>query len=59
MATQTFEAIDYKLLAGGEWIETGDWGEVRSPYDETIVGRVAQGDEATVERAAAAAQAAF
>ncbi len=59
MATQTFKAVDHKLLVAGEWIETGEWGEVRSPYDETVVGRVAEGDEATVERAAAAAQLAF
>jgi len=59
MATQTVEAVDHKLLAAGEWVETGEWGEVRSPYDGTVVGRVAQGDEATVDRAARAAQEAF
>ena len=35
MATQTVEAVDHKLLAAGEWVETGEWGEVRSPYDGT------------------------
>ncbi|HJX33388.1 MAG TPA: aldehyde dehydrogenase family protein [Solirubrobacterales bacterium] len=59
MATQTVEAVDHKLLAAGEWVETGEWGEVRSPYDGTVVGRVAQGDAATVDRAVLAAQAAF
>ncbi|HUC08519.1 MAG TPA: aldehyde dehydrogenase family protein, partial [Solirubrobacterales bacterium] len=59
MATQTVQAADHKLLAAGEWIETGEWGEVRSPYDGTVVGRVAEGDAALVDRAAKAAQEAF
>jgi acyl-CoA reductase-like NAD-dependent aldehyde dehydrogenase len=59
MATQTVQASDYELLAAGEWIATGEWGEVRSPYDGTVVGGVAEGDAALVDRAARAAQAAF
>jgi acyl-CoA reductase-like NAD-dependent aldehyde dehydrogenase len=59
MATHTVEATDHKLLAAGEWLETGEWEEVRSPYDGSPVGRVAQGDAALVDRAARAAQAAF
>jgi len=59
MATQTVKAVDHKLLAAGEWIETGEWGEVKSPYDGTVVGRVAEGDAALVDRAAVAAQQAF
>jgi acyl-CoA reductase-like NAD-dependent aldehyde dehydrogenase len=59
MATQAVEATDHKLLAGGEWIETGEWAEVKSPYDGSPVGRVAQGDATLVDRAAAAAQEAF
>jgi acyl-CoA reductase-like NAD-dependent aldehyde dehydrogenase len=59
MATQTVQAVDHKLLAAGEWLETGEWDEVRSPYDGTVVGRVAQGDAALVDRAAKAAQEAF
>ncbi|HEY0319014.1 MAG TPA: aldehyde dehydrogenase family protein [Solirubrobacterales bacterium] len=59
MATQTVEAVDHKLLAAGEWIETGEWAEVRSPYDGTPVGRVAQGDAALVDRAARKAREAF
>ncbi len=59
MATQTVEAIDHKLLAAGEWIETGEWDEVLSPYDGTVVGRVAQGDAALVDTAVGAAHAAF
>jgi acyl-CoA reductase-like NAD-dependent aldehyde dehydrogenase len=59
MATQAVEATDHKLLAAGEWIETGEWAEVASPYDGTPVGRVAQGDAAMVDRAARAADEAF
>jgi acyl-CoA reductase-like NAD-dependent aldehyde dehydrogenase len=53
------EPSDHKLLAAGEWIETGQWDEVKSPYDHSPVGRVAVGDAALVERAVEAAQAAF
>ncbi|HVC06353.1 MAG TPA: aldehyde dehydrogenase family protein [Solirubrobacterales bacterium] len=59
MATQTLEAVDHKLLVAGEWVETGVWEEVRNPYDGSVVGRVAQGDASTVERAVLAAHAAF
>jgi acyl-CoA reductase-like NAD-dependent aldehyde dehydrogenase len=59
MATQTVKAVDHKLLAAGEWLETGEWDEVRSPYDGTVIGRAAQGDAALVDRAAKAAQEAF
>src|SRR3954447_22201780 len=59
MATQTVQVVDHKLLAAGEWLETGDWGEVKSPYDGTVVGRVAEGDAALVDRAVKAAHEAF
>jgi acyl-CoA reductase-like NAD-dependent aldehyde dehydrogenase len=59
MATQTVQAVDHKLLAAGEWMETGEWGEVKSPYDGTVVGRVAEGDAALVDRAVKAAHEAF
>jgi acyl-CoA reductase-like NAD-dependent aldehyde dehydrogenase len=59
MATQTLEATDHKLLVAGEWIETGEWDEVMSPYDGSAVGRVAQGDEALVNRAIETAHEAF
>ena len=34
-------ATEKPLLVGGEWIETGDWLEVRSPYSGEVVARVA------------------
>src|SRR5919198_1672443 len=39
MATTVAER---KLLVGGEWIETGEWLDVRSPYSGELVGRVAE-----------------
>jgi acyl-CoA reductase-like NAD-dependent aldehyde dehydrogenase len=35
-------ATEKRLLIGGEWVETGDWLEVRSPYSGEVVGRVAK-----------------
>jgi acyl-CoA reductase-like NAD-dependent aldehyde dehydrogenase len=35
-------ATERKLLIDGEWVETGDWLEVRSPYSGELVGRVAK-----------------
>jgi acyl-CoA reductase-like NAD-dependent aldehyde dehydrogenase len=35
-------ATERKLLIGGEWVETGDWVEVRSPYSGEVVGRIAK-----------------
>jgi len=43
------------LFLAGEWLETGDWDEVRSPYTGEVVGRVARG---TAEHARAAVDAA-
>jgi len=51
--------LDHKLLLAGEWVETGDWDEVLSPWDRSPIARVAQGDESTVDAAAKAAHAVF
>jgi acyl-CoA reductase-like NAD-dependent aldehyde dehydrogenase len=59
LATETVQAADHKLLVEGEWIETGEWSEVKSPYDGSVVGRVPRGDAALVDRAALAARATF
>jgi len=45
-----------KLFIGGEWIETGDWLEVRSPYSGDVVGRVAKGGAPETTRAIDAAE---
>jgi acyl-CoA reductase-like NAD-dependent aldehyde dehydrogenase len=49
-------AIERKLLIGGEWVETGDWLEVSSPYDGSPVGRVAKGGAAEARTAIDAAE---
>ncbi|HEY6654753.1 MAG TPA: aldehyde dehydrogenase family protein [Solirubrobacterales bacterium] len=59
MATETIQATDHKLYVAGEWTETGEWSEVKSPYDGTVIGRVPKGDAALVDRAVGAAHAAF
>ena len=49
-------ATERKLLIGGEWVETGDWHEVRSPYSGEVVGRVAQAGAAETRAAVDAAE---
>jgi len=48
-----------KLLIGGEWIDTGDWIDVDSPYSGETVGRVAKAGAAEVRHAIDAAEAAM
>src|SRR3954466_639911 len=43
------------LLIDGEWLETGAWVDVRSPYSGEIIGRVAKGGRAEAQRAVDAA----
>jgi acyl-CoA reductase-like NAD-dependent aldehyde dehydrogenase len=45
-----------KLFVAGEWVETGDWIDVRSPYSGEVVGRVAKGGAAETRRAIDAAE---
>src|SRR6186997_2343924 len=52
-------ASEKKLLIGGEWVETGDWVEVRSPYSGDLVGRVAKAGADEARRAVDAAEAAM
>ena len=59
MATETIQATDHELLVGGERVETGEWSEIESPYDGSVVGRVAIADEDVTDRAIAAAAEAF
>jgi acyl-CoA reductase-like NAD-dependent aldehyde dehydrogenase len=45
-----------KLLLDGEWVETGEWQEVRSPYSGEVVARVARGGAEETRRALDAAE---
>jgi acyl-CoA reductase-like NAD-dependent aldehyde dehydrogenase len=49
-------ATEKPLLIGGEWVETGDWQEVRSPYSEDVVARVAKAGAEETRRAIDAAE---
>jgi acyl-CoA reductase-like NAD-dependent aldehyde dehydrogenase len=49
-------ATEQKLLIGGEWVETGDWQEVRSPYSGDVVARVAKAGAEETRRAIDAAE---
>src|SRR6266550_829746 len=49
-------ATERKLFVGGEWIETGDWLEVRSPFSGEVVGRVAKAGAGETRRAIDAAE---
>ena len=35
-------ATERKLLIDGEWVETGSWVEIASPFDGSPVARVAR-----------------
>jgi acyl-CoA reductase-like NAD-dependent aldehyde dehydrogenase len=48
--------IERKLLIDGEWVETGEWIDVRSPYSGEVVGRVAKGGAEETRRAIDAAE---
>ncbi len=48
-------ARERKLLLDGEWVETGEWHEVRSPYSGDVVGRVARAGASETQRAVDAA----
>src|ERR671932_156446 len=43
--------VDKRLLIDGEWVETGDWLEVRSPFSGEVVGRVAKAGRDEASRA--------
>jgi acyl-CoA reductase-like NAD-dependent aldehyde dehydrogenase len=45
-----------KLLLDGEWIETGEWQEVRSPHSGEVVARVARGGADEARKALDAAE---
>ena len=45
-----------RLLIGGAWVETGDLVEIRSPYDGSLVARVAKAGAAEARAAVDAAE---
>jgi acyl-CoA reductase-like NAD-dependent aldehyde dehydrogenase len=49
-------ASERRLLLAGEWVETGEWIEVRSPYSGEVVGRVAKAGADEASRAVEAAE---
>jgi acyl-CoA reductase-like NAD-dependent aldehyde dehydrogenase len=52
-------ATERKLFVGGEWVETGDWLDVRSPYSGDVVGRVVKAGADETRRAIDAAEGAM
>jgi aldehyde dehydrogenase (NAD+) len=50
-----------KLYVGGTWVEPSDPEllEIRSPHDQSVLGRVAQAANADIDRAVAVAREAF
>jgi len=50
MASRT-DAHERALLIDGEWVTTGEWIDVVSPYTGKTVGRVARGGRAEAEAA--------
>src|SRR2546425_12260028 len=48
-------ALEKRLLIGGEWVETGEWLEIRSPYSGDVIGRIPKGGTAETQRAVDAA----
>src|SRR2546430_176342 len=49
-------ARERKLLIGGEWVDTGDWIDIASPYSGETVGRVAKAGTDEARRAVDAAE---
>ena len=53
MATTT---VERKAFVAGEWVETGDWIDVRSPYSGELVARVAKAGAVETKSAIDAAE---
>ena len=55
--TETAARItDRRLLVAGEWLATGEWIDVASPYSNEVVGRVARGSAELARQAIDAAE---
>ena len=52
----TTTTSERKLLLDGQWIETGEWVEVASPFDGSLVARVAKAGAAEARAAVDAAE---
>ena len=52
-------AVERKLLIAGEWVDTGEWIEVSSPYDGSLVGSVPSAGAEETRRAIDAAESAM
>src|SRR5437764_8346450 len=48
-------ATQRALLIDGEWVETGDWADIRSPFSGEVVGRVAKAGAGEARQALEAA----
>src|SRR5438105_2865167 len=49
-------AAERKLPIGGEWIETAEWIDIRSPFSGDVVGRVPKAGAEETRRAIDAAE---
>jgi acyl-CoA reductase-like NAD-dependent aldehyde dehydrogenase len=49
-------ATERPLFIAGEWVETGEWVDIRSPYSGDVVARVAKGGADEARRAIDAAE---
>jgi acyl-CoA reductase-like NAD-dependent aldehyde dehydrogenase len=49
-------AVERRAFVAGEWVDTGDWIDVRSPYSGDIVARVAKAGATEARRAIDAAE---
>jgi aldehyde dehydrogenase (NAD+) len=58
LETERNEAPHYPMYVGGDWVDTDDRYEIRSPATERLVATVARGDLTHVDAAVAAAKAA-
>lgn len=56
LSAMAVTAIEKRLLVDGDWIETGDWNDVRSPYSGDVVGRVPRAGAEETRRALDAAE---
>ena len=59
MVRMRLDREKFGALVGGEWVAQGEWIDIRSPFDASVVGRVVRGTPEQLERAIDAAVEAF